>query len=597
MTYDDEIYNKPLSMGVWRAIWPFLTPYRAGVARAMAFMTICSLIDVSIPLYQKYFIDTFILPSKTDGLFVLVMLGAGVMALNFFCVMALARTAISVEMGISRDLKKACFDRLQLLSISYYNKTPVGYIISRVLSDTDKIGLIIAWGLLDMMWGLSYVIFALISMLALEFRLGIWLVVMAPFMTLATMWFQGKILSRNRRVRHTNSMITASFNEGILGARTSKTLVIEDINIREFSGLSASMYRESVGAAFWSALYTPVIMTFGAFAVSVMLVKGGRDVSAGRIAIGAMSAMITYAVAIFEPIRHLSHFFSDATSTQANIERVDALLKQEIEIQDSPEVVRVYGDSFNPKRENWERLSGDVRFDDISFRYSKDGQEVLSHFNLDIRAGTRVALVGETGAGKSTIVNLATRFFEPTSGRILIDGRDYRERSQLWLHSNIGYVLQTPHLFSGSVRENICYGRPDATEEDIMRALRVSCADNVVDRLQGGLDSDVGEGGDRLSVGEKQLISFARAVLTDPRIFVLDEATSSVDTETEMLIQRAIAQVLRGRTSFLIAHRLSTIREADLILVISGGKIVERGTHEELLRLGGRYRDTLKKNA
>jgi ATP-binding cassette subfamily B protein len=520
-----------------------------------------------------------------------------VITLNFFCVMFLARTAMGVELGISRDLKKACFNRLQLLSISYYNKTPVGYIISRVLSDTDKIGLIIAWGLLDMMWGLSYVVFAILSMLILEFRLGVWLVVLAPFMMLATMWFQGKILSRNRLVRRANSMITASFNEGILGARTSKTLVIEDVNIREFSNLAASMYRESVGAAFWSALYTPVIMTFGAFAVSVMLVQGGRDVLGGRIAIGALSAMITYAVSIFEPIRHLAHFFSDATSTQANIERIDALLKQEIEIRDEPEVERVYGDVFNPKRENWEPIVGAVRFDDVSFRYSPQGNDVLSHFNLDIAAGTRVALVGETGAGKSTIVSLAIRFFEPTDGRVLIDGRDYRERSQLWLRSNIGYVLQAPHLFSGSVRENIRYGRPDATEDDIARALRVSCADTVVSRLPEGLDSDVGEGGDRLSVGEKQLISFARAVLADPRIFVLDEATSSVDTETEMLIQKAISQVLRGRTSFLIAHRLSTIREADLILVVSGGKIIERGTHEELMRLGGRYCDTIRKNA
>ncbi|GHS85674.1 ABC transporter ATP-binding protein [Synergistales bacterium] len=597
MTHDDEIYNKPLSAAVWRALFPFLRPYRARILLAMSLMLICSLIDVFIPLYQKYFIDAFILPGLTDGLFPPLLLGALMMALNFLCVMALARTAISVEMGISRDLKKACFDRLQLLSISYYNKTPVGYIISRVLSDTDKIGLIIAWGLLDMMWGLAYVVFALVSMLVLEFRLGIWLVVMAPFMTAATMWFQGKILSRNRLVRRANSMITASFNEGILGARTSKTLVIEDVNIREFSGLSASMYRSSVGAALWGALYTPVIMTFGAFAVSVMLVQGGRDVGVGRIAIGTLSAMITYAVSIFEPIRHLSHFFSDATSTQANIERIDALLKQEIEIQDPPEVTRVYGDVFNPKRENWEPLTGSVRFDDVSFRYSTTGNDVLSHFNLDITAGTRVALVGETGAGKSTIVNLVCRFFEPTSGRILIDGRDYRERSQLWLRSNIGYVLQAPHLFSGSVRENIRYGRPDATEDDIVRALRIACADAVVSRLPEGLDSDVGEGGDKLSVGEKQLISFARAVLTDPRIFVLDEATSSVDTETETLIQKAIAQVLRGRTSFLIAHRLSTIREADLILVISDGKIVERGTHEELLRLGGRYSDTLRKNA
>ena len=248
-----------------------------------------------------------------------------------------------------------------------------------------------------------------------------------------------------------------------------------------------------------------------------------------------------------------------------------------------------YGDVFEPRRENWEELAGDVAFEDVTFRYPDGKELVLEHFNLQVPRGTMVAIVGETGAGKSTLVNLACRFFEPTSGRVLVDGRDVRERSQLWLHSQIGYVLQSPHLFSGTVRDNLRYGNPAATDAEIREALRLVSADAIVDRMEKGLDSEVGEGGEMLSTGEKQLLSFARALLANPRILVLDEATASVDTVTEKIIQDAIGTILRGRTSFVIAHRLSTIVGADVILVVRDGKIVERGTHRELMARQGHY--------
>jgi ATP-binding cassette subfamily B protein len=309
------------------------------------------------------------------------------------------------------------------------------------------------------------------------------------------------------------------------------------------------------------------------------------------MAFGTLSAMVTYAINIFEPIQRMALIFGELTATQANIERVLALLAREPDIVDTPDVVEKYGDSFEPKRENWEPIKGDIRFDDVTFRYPDGDEYVLEHFNLIIPAGSCVAIVGETGAGKSTLVNLICRFFEPTKGRVLIDGRDTRERSQLWLHSNIGYVLQSPHLFSGSVRENIRYGRLDATDEEIMAAARLVAADSVIAKLPNGIDSDVGEGGDRLSTGEKQLISFARAILANPRIFVLDEATSSIDTDTERKIQHAISKALEGRTSFLIAHRLSTIKMADIILVVRNGRVVEQGSHRELIRRKGYYRE------
>ena len=358
-----------------------------------------------------------------------------------------------------------------------------------------------------------------------------------------------------------------------------------------FRALTGEMEHAGIRAARLNAVYIPLVLFVSTMAVAIVLLRGGHMVLDQVLPLATLSAFTTYAVSIFEPIQMTAANIADFISLQASIERVNGLLAQEPQVRDTPEVLAKYGDVFHPKKENWEPLRGEIEFRDVTFRYPDGGENVLEHFSLHIPQGSTVAIVGETGAGKSTLVNLACRFFEPTSGQILIDGVDYRERSQLWLHSNIGYVLQTPHLFSGTVRENIRYGRLDATDEEIEAAARAVSADTVVAKLEKGWDSDVGEGGDRLSTGEKQLISFARAVLADPRIFVLDEATSSIDTQTEQLIQEAIDHLLRDRTSFLIAHRLSTIRKADMILVVKDGQIVEQGKHEELLRRRGYYHE------
>ena len=344
-------------------------------------------------------------------------------------------------------------------------------------------------------------------------------------------------------------------------------------------------------AAKLNAIYIPLILFFSSVASALVLARGGYMVKEQLMQIGTLSVFISYAVVIFEPIQQLARLLADLISCQANIERVMDLLSQKPNVTDSPEVLDKYGDSFHPKKENWEKIKGDITFEDVSFMYPDGKEYVLEHFNLHIPAGTNVAIVGETGAGKSTLVNLAGRFFEPTKGRILIDGVDYRERSQLWLHSQIGYVLQTPHLFSGTVKENIRYGKLDATDEEIIEAAKQVSADTVINKMKDGYDSNVGESGGRLSTGEKQLISFARAILAKPSIFVLDEATSSIDTATEQLIQKATQTLLKGHTSFVIAHRLSTIRNSDLILVVKDGKIIERGTHKELLSQKGYYHD------
>jgi ATP-binding cassette subfamily B protein len=293
-------------------------------------------------------------------------------------------------------------------------------------------------------------------------------------------------------------------------------------------------------------------------------------------------------VQFFEPIRELARIFAEFQSAQASAERIFTMIETAPEIQDRTETVKRYGDIYHPKKENWPEMHGNISFQNVSFAY-KEGEKVFSGFNLDVKAGETIALVGETGSGKSTIVNLACRFFEPTEGQILIDDVDYRNRSLLWLQSNLGYVLQTPHLFSGTLKDNIRYGRLDATDEEIINAAKLVNAHGFIMKMEQGYDNEVGEGGNRLSTGEKQLVSFARAILANPRIFVLDEATSSVDTETEQKIQEAIQKVLEGRTSFIIAHRLSTIRVADRILVIRQGTLAEEGNHHELLQHKGYY--------
>jgi len=587
--YQEQEYNRPFELRVWKKLLPFLRPYYKNLVAIVLLNMLMALIDIAMPLFQRFTINHYIEGQTTEGIGWFALLYGGAIVFQTIVVILSTRQSMWVEMKTNRDMKRKAFVHLQTLSFSYYNVTPVGYLIARVMSDTGRISGMLAWGLMDVMWSGVYVIGVLISMLLLNWKLALLVILVVPAIALLTGYFQNKILHWNRKTRRINSQITGAFNEGISGARTSKTLVIEESNMRDFQKLTGDMREASIKTQMLTAVYMPSIMFLSSIATALVLTRGGYLSMQGLMEIGTLSAFTSYAVGIFEPIQMMARILADIISAQANIERVTGLLEEVPMIADTPEVVEKYGDNFIGKKENWEPIRGDIEFRDVTFRYPDGNENILEHFNLTIPAGTTVAIVGETGAGKSTLVNLACRFFEPTEGQILIDGRDYRERSQLWLHSNIGYVLQNPHLFSGTIRENIRYGRLDATEEEIRAAAKAVSADTVVDKLEQGYDSDVGEGGDRLSTGEKQLISFARAVLADPAIFVLDEATSSIDTQTEQLIQQAIDHLLKGRTSFLIAHRLSTIRHADVILVVKDGKIIERGAHEELLRQKGYY--------
>lgn len=568
---------------------PYLKPYRYTILSMVALGLLTSSVDILWPLFQQYALDEFIGKGTLNGLgvfiacYVVCLLGQVIMSF-ISCYQA-----NEVEMYVGRDLKRLSFNHLQTLSFSYYNQNSVGYIHARVMSDTGRIGGLVSWSLMDGVWNVTYLVGAIIVMLSINVRLALLVLVVVPLTVLASAYFQKKLVFLNRKIREINSRITGNFNEGITGAKTTKTLVVEDKMEQDFNRTSAEMKHTSVQAAHFRALFTSVISFASYLALALVLWQGGYVTMRQVIELGTLSVFMSYALGMMEPIQWIVRAISDLIMVQVNVERFTRLMETESDVADSPEVIEKYGDSFEPKRENWEELHGDIEFRDVSFKYPDGDEYILEHFNLKVPQGTNVAIVGETGAGKSTLVNLVCRFFEPTSGQILIDGRDARERSQLWLHSNIGYVLQSPHLFSGTVLENLRYGKPDATMEEIEAAVKSVSADGVIARMEKGYQSEVGEGGDLLSTGEKQLLSFARAILADPRIFVLDEATSSIDTVTEKLIQDAIEHLMKGRTSFVIAHRLSTIRQADVILVVKDGQIVERGTHLELMEKKGYY--------
>ena len=568
---------------------PYLKPYRGIIFWMITLGFAGGLVDIILPLFQEYAIDYFIAKQTLDTMNTFVWVYLGVLAFQVIANGISAYQACQIEMYVGRDMKRESFNHLQTLAFSYFNQNSVGYIHARVMSDTNRIGALVSWSLMNGVWYISYIIGAIFVMLKTNAKLAFWVLLIVPVIAVVAQMFQMKLVTLNHKIREVNSQITSNFNEGITGAKTTKTLVIEKKMEDSFNRTTEEMELRSVHATHYRALFASMISFASSVALALVLWQGGRITMEGVMEIGTLSVFMSYALGMMEPIQWIVRSISDLITVQVNVERFSTLMETQSDVCDSKEVEALYGDSFEPKCENWEPLHGDITFEDVSFKYPDGDEYVLEHFNLHIPQGTNVAIVGETGAGKSTLVNLVCRFFEPTSGRVLIDDRDARERSQLWLHSNIGYVLQTPHLFSGSVLENLRYGNPNATMEQIEDAVRNVSADEVIARMEHGYESNVGEGGDLLSTGEKQLLSFARAILADPRIFVLDEATSSIDTVTEKKIQDATDCLMKGRTSFVIAHRLSTIRQADIILVIKNGKIIEQGSHKELIAKRGEY--------
>lgn len=596
--YDEQDFDRAderINLSIWKRLLKYAFRRKWLVLSLVIAMAILSTIDIMYPLLSRYAIDTFVMNQTTEGLVPFVVLYICLVLIQGISIVYFISGGGKLEMQISYDIRQEAFIKLQKLSLSFYDKTPVGYLMARMLSDIARLSEMIAWALIDIFWTSTFLIGVTISMFVLNWKLALIVIVVLPPLLLLSIVFQRAMLKYQRKVRKTNSKITGAFNEGIMGAVTTKTLVREKRNTEEFKEVTSEMKHSSIRSATLSYIFMPLVILLGSIGTALALYYGGSDVLKGvhaTITIGTLAAFIAYTTQFFEPVQTIARVFAEMQSAQASAERVLSLIDTPCEIEDTPEVEAIYGDCFEPKRENFPKIHGEIDFIDVSFAYNVGSNEqVLDNFNLHVDAGQTIALVGETGAGKSTIVNLLCRFYEPTSGKILIDGVDYRERSQAWLQSSLGYVLQQPHLFSGTIFENIAYGRPDATEEEVIAAAKLVHAHDFIMKQEKGYYTEVGEGGVLLSTGQKQLISFARVILADPRIFVLDEATSSIDTETEQLIQNAIKYVLKDRTSFIVAHRLSTIRNADRILVIRDGRIFESGTHSKLMKQKGYYYD------
>lgn len=586
--FHEEEYNKPLDFSVWKRLFKFASPFKKQLAVVFVIMILVGGVEASFPLVTKAIIDRFVIPGTLDGFVPFCLFALGIAIVQAILIKIMILVAGKLETEVPYSIRKAGFQRLQELSLSYFDTKPVGWLMARMTSDIKKLGTTLSWNVVDIVWAISMMSIMVVLMLVLNWKLALLVLSTVPFLIAISFYFQSRILKNFRKARRINSRITGAFNEGIMGAKTIKTLVMEKEFLKEFSQITEEFRNASLRAATLSSLYTPAVILLGSIGTALILWYGGGNVAAGSLGFGTLVAFISYTVNFYEPVKQFARVFNEFQYAQASAERVLTLIDTEPGIIDGKEIREKYGDVFNPKQENWPGFEGNIRFKDVSFAYDH-GEEVLHDFNLEVKAGETIALVGETGSGKTTVVNLACRFYEPVSGEILIDGVDYRKRPLLWLHKNLGYVLQEPHLFSGTVRENIAYGRSDAPEEEIRRAARLVNAHEFIMKLEKGYDTNVGERGGRLSTGQKQLISFARAILANPGLFILDEATSSVDTETEQLIQEAIHMVLKGRTSFIIAHRLSTIRSADRILVIDKGRIIEEGSHKELLDKKGRY--------
>ncbi len=589
--YEEAVEIQQLRLGVWKRLWRYTKPYRKDVVLLVLCGVSVALSGIATPLVEGMAIDD-VAANGLDARFTLY-------AVLYFILVASAAIGIwafiwlagKIRTHVAHDIRRDGFDTLQRLPFAFFDQRPVGWLMARMTSDCERLSNILAWGVLDLAWGTTKLVAITITMLIINWKLAMAVLVVLPFLFWVSALFRRRILKTAREVRKTNSRITASYNECITGVRTTKTFRREQQNLGEFGGLSTEMYGSSVRNAVLSALYLPIVLTIGSVATAGALVWGGYDVRAGGITIGTLVVFLRYAQQFFEPIQELAHWFAEMQMAQASAERILDLIDTEPAIRDN-EAVQQRMAAHVPQPglapDGYPNRLGKIEFRDIGFSYDTGGP-ILESFNLSVEPGTSVALVGATGGGKSTIVNLLCRFYEPTAGGLYLDGVEYRERSLEWLHSQLGVVLQQPHLFSGTLRDNIRYGRLDATDEEVTEAARLAGAVEFIEALKKGFDTQVGEGGVRLSTGQKQLLSFARAILARPQLLIMDEATSSVDTETEAKIQAGVERLLEDRTSFVIAHRLSTIRSADRILVIDRGKIVEQGDHRSLMAQRGRY--------
>jgi len=577
---DEEDYSNTLQSKLWLQLWGYAQRY----PRDLFWLGVCAVVtaamEISYPLITRAVIDTVAAGANSSALWqygVLYVLTTIVITVS---IGGFIRIGGKLNTRISHDIRKDGFANLQALSFSYFNHRPVGWLMARMTSDCDRLSNILVWGFLDAVWGSTMMIGIIIAMFWLHPLLATIVLCVLPVLAVVSIYFQRRLLISARAATVVNSRITASYNEAISGVLTSKVFVREEANLNEFSGLTKRLASAKVRNVTYASIYLPIVVTLASLAIGLTLVFGGIEVLGGAISIGTLVAFMGFANNIFEPVEEISERFAEMQMAQASAERILGLINEKPVIQDAADLKVPTTDTTPITR---------IQMVDVCFAYGKD-QPILQNINLDASYGQTIAIVGPTGGGKSTLVNVLARFYEPTQGSVLINGQDYRHYSQHWLQSRLGVVLQDNHIFSGSIMSNIRYGQLEATDAEIIEASKLAGAHEFIMSFENAYDTHTGEGGTRLSAGQKQLVSLARAIVANPQILIMDEATSSIDTETEQQIQKGMAALLRGRMGFIIAHRLSTIRQADHILFIDGGKIVEQGTHSELMNKGGRYR-------
>ncbi len=574
--FEEEEFTTQFTGKITLRILQLAKPHWKWVLGFLLMITLVSILDAYFTFLTSLIIDNAILEENIEALKNIIIRYGLLILVQAAGVFGFIYLAGILGERIRYDLRKKMFIHLQELSLSYYNVTPVGWIMSRVTSDSERVAELVTWGFLDVTWGIMNIATAAFFMLMINWRLALIVFLAIPILLFVAVQFKKKIIIEFRDVRRINSRITGAFNETITGVRVIKAFGREENNMQEFDVLTSEMYRAGYRAAWLSALFLPAVMLISSFAVAAIIWFGGYQTQIGNMSIGGIQAFVSYVVFMIWPIQEMARVYAELQRAIASAERIFSLVDAVPDISDKP-------DAFDPGS-----IQGDIVFDNVNFFYEED-KPVLQSFNLHIKRGETVALVGPTGGGKTTIVNLLCRFFEPKEGTICIGGRDYEDIALHAIQSRIGVVLQTPHLFSGTISDNIRYGKLNASDEEIGAAAMLAGAHDFIIKLDKGYDDEVGEGGNLLSVGQKQLISLARAVLREPEIFIMDEATSSVDTITEALIQKGMENLMEGRTSFVIAHRLSTIKKADRILVIEDGSIIENGSHAELLRQRGHY--------
>ncbi|MDR2867899.1 MAG: ABC transporter ATP-binding protein/permease [Acholeplasmatales bacterium] len=593
--FEEEDYTESkLKLSVWKKILKVVVSSKKRIIVLIIASIFIGLLDVLNQQLIRWALSEFVSQTNLGSNFItfLILAIAQPLVFGVFVFLFISKAG-EIEAYTSYELRKQSFENLQRLSFSYYDKTQHGWLMARLTSDSRKLSNILSWGLVDLIWTLAYAIFILIMLFISDWRLALGFLVVLPIMFLISFAINRKILKQNRIARRFNSQSTAKYNEAFMGAKTTKSLNIEETSRHEYEDISKNLRKSTIRAVAFSSMFISVLLTISYIVVGVLYVVGGKMVIAKIVPYTTIYLFISYTVSLLDPVMQLSRSVTLFLQAGASAERVIGLIETKPDLVDTPEVIKQYGDLLNDHEENWEDIAGKIEFKDVTFYY-KSEEIVLDNFSLEIKAGSTVALVGHTGSGKSTIVNLISRFYQPKSGTILIDDVDYQKRSIHWLHKRLGYVLQAPQLFSQSILENIRYGRLEASDEECIAAAKIIGAADFIERLAEGYQTLVGEGGNSLSVGEKQLISFARAILANPRILILDEATSSIDSQAEAIIQEATKIVLANRTNIVVAHRLSTIINADLIIVMDKGRIAEKGTHKELINQRGLYFELYK---